>query len=106
MIEDKVNKTKAKPDFTIGRKKYQAELIPPALIIARYYAPVQAEIQEMERQLATIQKQIEEVAEERRGEGGLLEDADDRRALQYPLPAGIREGAGRLAALLCTGLTG
>ena len=35
IVEDKNKKTKAKPDFVLGKKKYQAELIPPALVIAR-----------------------------------------------------------------------
>ena len=90
MIEDKANKTKAKPDFIIGRKKYQAELIPPALIIARHYAPVQAEIQEMETQLAAIQQQLEELAEEHGGEGGLLEDAKNDKDKLTKISAAAR----------------
>jgi len=75
IVEDKTKKTKVKPDFTIGKKKYQAELIPPALIIARYYAKEQAEIDAFEAQIAALQQQIEELAEEHSGEGGLLEEA-------------------------------
>ena len=107
MIQDKANKTKTKPDFSIGRKKYQAELIPPALIIARYYAPAQAEIQEMETQLAAIQQQLEEMAEEHGGEGGLLEDAknDKDKLTKTSVAARLKEIKGdREAAdeLLCT----
>ena len=75
IVEDKAKKTKVKPDFTIGKKKYQAELIPPFLIIARYYAKEQAEIEAFEAQIAALQQQIEELAEEHSGEGGLLEEA-------------------------------
>jgi type I restriction enzyme M protein len=75
ITEDKDRKTKVKPDFTIGRQKYKAELIPPALVIARYYAKEQAAIDALEAQLAALAQQIEEMAEERGGEGGLLEDA-------------------------------
>ena len=35
IVEDKNKKTKARPDFVLGKKKYQTELIPPALIIRR-----------------------------------------------------------------------
>lgn len=38
IVEDKNKKTKARPDFTLGKKKYQAELILPALIIRRWFA--------------------------------------------------------------------
>src|SRR5207248_4491542 len=33
IVADRNKKTRAKPDFVLGKKKYQAELIPPALII-------------------------------------------------------------------------
>jgi len=75
IIEDKARKTKTRPDLTVGRKKYQAELIPPALVIARYYAKDQAAIEALEARITTVQQQIEEIAEEHGGEGGLLEDA-------------------------------
>ena len=75
IIEDKAKKTKARPDFSLGKKKYQAELIPPALVIARYYAAAQAEIEALEARVAALQQQVEEMAEEHGGEGGLLEDA-------------------------------
>ena len=75
IIDDKNKKSKAKPDFALGKKKYTAELIPPALVIARYYAKEQAAIDALEAQLAALAQQIEEMAEEHGGEGGLLEDA-------------------------------
>ncbi len=79
IVEEKNKKTKARPDFTLGKKKYQTELIPPALLIARYYASEQAAIEALEAQVATIQQQIEELAEEQGGEGGLLEDARNEK---------------------------
>ena len=75
VIEDKAKKTKAKPDFVIGKKKYQAELIPPALVIACYYAKEQAAIEALEAQVAAFQQQLEEMAEEHGGEEGLLVEA-------------------------------
>ena len=79
IVEDKNKKSKAKPDFALGKKKYTAELIPPALVIARYYAKEQAAIDTLETQLATLAQQIEEMAEEHGGEGGLLEDARNEK---------------------------
>jgi type I restriction enzyme M protein len=75
IIEDKASKTKTRPDFALGRKKYAAELIPPALVIARYFAKEQAAIDDLQAQLAALAQQMEEMAEEHGGEGGLLEDA-------------------------------
>ncbi len=75
MVDDKTKKTKEKPDFTIGKKKYKTELIPAALVIARYFAKEQATIEKLETNIAALQQQMEELAEEHGGEGGLLEDA-------------------------------
>lgn len=75
IVEDKDTKSKQKPDFVIGRQKYKAELIPPALIIARYFAKEQAAIEALEAGVAAIEQQMEELAEEHSGDGGLLEDA-------------------------------
>ncbi len=75
VVEDKNKKTKEKPDFTVGKKKYKTELIPSALVIARYFAKEQAAIEKLETDIAALQQQMEELAEEHGGEGGLLEDA-------------------------------
>ncbi len=68
-------KTKTKPDFSIGKKKYAAELIPPALVIARYYSKDQAAIDALEAEVAAVEQEMEEIAEEHGGEDGLLSDA-------------------------------
>ena len=75
VVEDKNKKTKEKPDFTFGKKKYKTELIPAALVIARYFAKEQAAIEKLDTDIAALQQQLEELAEEHGGEGGLLEDA-------------------------------
>ncbi len=75
IIEDKSKKTKAKPDLVVGKKKYTTELIPPELVIARYFAKDQAAIESLEAQQAALEQQLEEMAEEHGGEGGLLEEA-------------------------------
>lgn len=75
IIEEKGKKAKAKPDFTLGKKKYLTELIPPALIIRRWYADEQATIEKLEADCAVLQQQMEEMIEEHGGEDGLLADA-------------------------------
>jgi type I restriction enzyme M protein len=37
IVSEKEQKNKDKADFTIGKKKYEAELIPPGLLIARFF---------------------------------------------------------------------
>ena len=75
LVEDKNKKAKAKPDLVVGKKKYQAELIPPGFVIARYFTKEQAAVETLEAQIAAIQQQMEELAEEHGSESGLLEDA-------------------------------
>src|SRR5215204_3151172 len=48
IVEDKNKKTKTRPDFVLGKKKYQAELIPPALIVRRWFAKEQSAIEKLE----------------------------------------------------------
>jgi len=75
IIEDKDKRTKEKPDFTVGKLKYKAELIPTALVIARYFAAEQAAIEKLEAEVAAIEQALEEMAEEHGGEEGLLAEA-------------------------------
>jgi type I restriction enzyme M protein len=75
VIEDKEKKIKETPDLTIGRKKYKMDLVPPALIVARYFAKEQAAIDELQTRQDTAPRELEEFVEERTGEQGLLEDA-------------------------------
>ncbi len=75
IIDEKGSKTKEKPDFTVGKMKYRAELIPTALVIARYFTTEQAVIEELEAEVAATQQALDEMAEEHSGEDGLLESA-------------------------------
>ena len=49
VIEDKDRKIKEAPDLTIGRRKYKMDLIPPALVVARYFGREQAVVDELQR---------------------------------------------------------
>jgi type I restriction enzyme M protein len=79
IIEDKEKKTKEKPDFTVGKLKYKAELIPTALVIARYFAAEQTHIEKLEAEVAASEQALEEMAEEHGGEDGLLEAAKNEK---------------------------
>lgn len=93
IVEDKARKTKARPDFAIDRRKFQAELIPPALLIGRYLAKEQASIEALELSRAALEQRMEEMAEEQGSEGGLLEEAktDKGKFTKASVTARLRE---------------
>src|SRR5689334_20320694 len=74
-IDNKERKIKETPDLVVGRKRYKMDLIPPALIVAHYFAAEQANVEELEAERAQAEQAIEEFVEEHSGEEGLLEDA-------------------------------
>ena len=63
------------PDIIIGRQKLKAELIPPALIVARFFAKEQVELEALEAKAEEISRAIEEMDEEQGGEDGPLFEA-------------------------------
>ena len=77
--KDKDKKVKETPDIVVGTgkkaQKFKAELIPPALIVQRYFADEKQAIDALEAQREAIAQEIEELTEEHSGEEGLLEDA-------------------------------
>jgi type I restriction enzyme M protein len=75
VIDDKARKIRETPDLTIGRKKYKMDLIPPDLIIARYFMDEQAAIDAAQAVADSAAQAVEEYIEEHSGEEGLLEDA-------------------------------
>ncbi len=68
-------KLKETSDLTIKKKKYRMDLIPPALIVARYYVKEQAEIDKLQTTLETAEQVFREYVEEHTGDYGLLADA-------------------------------
>ena len=59
--------------------KPNTDLIPSALIVARYFAAEQAAIDQRETERDTISRQMEEMEEEHGGEDGLLADARNEK---------------------------
>ena len=55
--------------------KPNTDLIPPALIVARYFADEQAAIEQLETERDAISRELEELDEEHGGEDGLLAEA-------------------------------
>ena len=74
IIEDRERKIKETPDLTIKRRKYKMDLVPPGLIVARYFAEKQAAIETLQARQEAAARELEEFVEEHTGDG-LLEDA-------------------------------
>jgi type I restriction enzyme M protein len=71
---DKDSKNKEKPDIEVDKQKLKADLIPPALVIARYFAAQQQALETLEAGRDEITRQLEELEEEHAVEGGMLEE--------------------------------
>ena len=75
IIEDKQSKVKETPDLVIKKRKYKMDLIPAALIVARYFAEEQAAIETLQAKQTSTENELAEYIEEHTGEDGLLADA-------------------------------
>ncbi|EPI5312971.1 type I restriction-modification system subunit M [Proteus mirabilis] len=71
----KGEKLRETPDLVIGKTKYKAELIPPALIVARYFADEQTKIDTLQSKLDSASQELETYLEENSGDEGLLNEA-------------------------------
>lgn len=71
----KGEKLKEVPDLVIGKAKYKAELIPPALLVKRFFAAQQTELDRLQSELDSISQELESYIEEHSAEDGLLADA-------------------------------
>ena len=79
IIADKGKKIKEQPDLTIGRRKYKMDLVPPALIVARYFVAEHDAIEALRARQEAAARELEEFVEEHTGEDGMLEDAANDR---------------------------
>jgi len=75
LVVKKGQKLKEIPDLIINRAKYKAELIPPALIVARYFTTEQNQIDALQTITDASSQRLEAYVEEHAIEGGLLEEA-------------------------------
>jgi type I restriction enzyme M protein len=75
VVEEKGSKQKAKPDLVVGKKKFTTELVPPRLIVARWFASEQAAVEKLETESEALRQRFEEMTEEHGGEDGFLADA-------------------------------
>ena len=78
VVEDNERKIKETPDLIVKRKKYKMDLIPPALVVARYFAPEQAHVEYLQTTRDAAARDLEEFVEDHASSGtseeGLLAD--------------------------------
>ena len=75
LVAKKGEKLKETPDLIINKKKYKAEIIPPSLIVARYFADVQAQVDALQAKQDEATQALESYLEEHGAEDGLLVEA-------------------------------
>ena len=78
-IEDKERKLNEIPDLELGtgrkKTKYKMDLVPPSLIVARYFADEQSRIDEVNAELEAATAAVTEHAEEHGADEGVLAEA-------------------------------
>lgn len=75
LVAKKGEKLTETADLTVKRIKYKMELIPPALIVQRYFAAQQTQLDQLQATLDDIIQQQDSFIEEHTGEEGLLTEA-------------------------------
>ncbi|MBU1230237.1 MAG: type I restriction-modification system subunit M [Proteobacteria bacterium] len=79
-------------DFVFSKKRYKADIVPPALMIARYFPSEQAAVEKLEAQAAALEQQMDEMQEEHSGEDGLLDPViEDGKIAKANVTARLKE---------------
>jgi type I restriction enzyme M protein len=65
-------------DFKRGSRRYKSDLIPAAVLVARYFLTERDAIAALETELAGIEQQMEELTEENSGEDGVLREVTSK----------------------------
>ncbi|MCC6923440.1 MAG: type I restriction-modification system subunit M [Nitrosomonas sp.] len=84
-VKDKNGKSvyKEEHDFEFGasksKKRYKSDILPPALVIARYFADKQSALDELQSKFETATQELENFVEENSGEDGLIEEAKNEK---------------------------
>ncbi|MDE0299012.1 MAG: type I restriction-modification system subunit M [Candidatus Poribacteria bacterium] len=80
-IQDKDRKINETPDLTLKSRKYMMDLIPPALIIARYFAAEQDAIEMLEAKQTDAVSALEEFVEAHTGDEGALFGLEGKQSI-------------------------
>ena len=77
VVDNKERNIRETPDLVVERKKYKMDLIPPALVVAGYFAAEQAKVDGLEMKREAAERNLEEFVTENTGEEGLLDGANN-----------------------------
>ncbi|WP_394173475.1 type I restriction-modification system subunit M [Thalassotalea litorea] len=93
LVAKKGEKLKETPDLIINKTKYKAEIIPPSLIVARYFADEQAQVDALQAKQDETTQILESYLEENASEDGLLVEAlnDKDKITKASVAARIKE---------------
>lgn len=75
VIDDREKKIKETPDLVVKKKKYKMDMIPPALIVTRYFGDEQAQVEILQAKHEDATRELKEFVEEHAVEEGFLEAA-------------------------------
>jgi type I restriction enzyme M protein len=100
LVVKKGEKLKETPDLIIDKNKYKSDLIPPSLIVNRYFAEQQQEIDQLQADLDAITQELEALIEEHSVEEGVLNDAqtDAGKVTKASVAARLKELKGDASA--------
>ena len=84
---------KETPDLTVDKRKYKMDLLPSALVAARYFAAEKEELKRLQAAQEAATSELETFIEEHGGEDGLLADAmnEKGKVTQAGVKARIRD---------------
>jgi type I restriction enzyme M protein len=80
-LDDKERKIKETPDLVVGRKKYKMDLLPPALVAARFFSDKLKKITALEESAATAAQELEDFVAENTSDDGPLEEAKNDKGI-------------------------
>jgi type I restriction enzyme M protein len=100
IVDDKARNIKETPDLTIGRQKYKMDLVPPTLVVARFFAKEHAAIDDLQAEQEAAARELEAFVEEHSGEEGLLAEAvnDKGKVTKGGVKDRLKAGADELAS--------
>ena len=83
-------------DYNKGKRRFKSDLIPAAILIARYFVAEREAIEAIEGEVAAIEQQLDEQKEDQGGEEGLLAevmegDGDKQKITAKALKARLKE---------------
>lgn len=99
-------------DLMVGKRRFKSDLIPGGVLVSHFFSTEQAELDELDVQLTSVEQELEAQLQEHGGDGGLLEevvegDADKPKITAKGVKAWLKEnGANGLLAEEAAAITG